>query len=408
MFKNSASGAEIGRMETAVRLATFYGVIALYNAVVVPFWPLFLTDRGFSATDIATFFLASYATRMVVSPALGAWADHIGNLRRSLIVLVFCSLLTNIAFFPSFDFWSMLAVTIVSAGFNNAVFPIMEAVTVRGALAHGLDYARVRVSGSISFVLGSLAMGALIAQWGSAPILPSAVAILILALAAAAWLPPEPTTQQSDQTKDARQETGDTSPLALMRALVSHPIFLLLAISGSLIQAGHGVYYAFGTLNWRAQGYSSSTIGAFWAVGVIAEILLFIYSRPIVGRLGPGRLLVLGGIAGLIRWCGLALAPGTVLIVCLQTLHAFSYGATHLAVMGFMASAIPRHAAATAQTLFAALFSGLFFGLVTVIAGPVFEVAGAGTFGLSAVCCLLGLLAAWQLLIRWDGQPIKL
>ncbi len=394
-------------MAIAARLATFYGVIALYNSVVTPFWPVFLKSRGMGATDIALLFMVAYLSRMIISPVLGTWADHIGDLRKALIILVSGSFGTIILYFFCFDFWSLLIANILCSGIVNAVFPIMEAVTVRGSFARGLDYARVRVSGSISFVLGSLTMGGLIEHFGSAVILPAAALTLALAIAAAFWLPDE-------RAKDHVAAPGAGNPVrkdsafALMVSLLRNRVFLLLAFSGSLIQAGHGVYYAFGTLNWQTQGYDSTTIGALWAIGVIAEITLFIYSRPIVERLGPGRLLVLGGTAGLIRWIGLALSPGFGITAGLQMLHAFSYGATHLAVMSFMARAIPVSSAATAQSLFAAMFSGLFFGLVTMIAGPVFDHFGSGAFVLSAGCCVIGLLAAWQLLISWDGRPIIL
>src|SRR5262249_34141478 len=66
--------------------------------------------------------------------------------------------------------------------------------------------------------------------------------------------------------------------LAGAAKLAHSPSFLLFLLAASMIQASHALYYAFGTLHWRAQGFADGTIGALWALGVIAEIALFAVS----------------------------------------------------------------------------------------------------------------------------------
>src|SRR5437016_5229290 len=81
---------------------------------------------------------------------------------------------------------------------------------------------------------------------------------------------------------------------------------LLFLLAATAIQSSHSIYYAFGTLHWSALGYSSETIGWLWAEGVIAEIALFACGAPLLARLGPARLLVLAGAAGVLRWTVMA------------------------------------------------------------------------------------------------------
>jgi PPP family 3-phenylpropionic acid transporter len=407
MTQGEKMAPEIGRINMAIRLATFYGMMSLFNGVGVPYWPVFLRDRGLGATEIAIVFMATYMTRMCVNPVIGALADRHGNLRRAILTLIVAATFGVLVFYLCFDFWSILIATILLACVFPSIFPIMEAITLRGSAARNLDYARVRVSGSISFILGSLVMGALVERFGATPVLPGCIAALVIAFLAGLFLP------DLDRNYIAGNDGAGTavprrSAFGAMGALLKQPAFLLMAISGNLIQASHGPYYAFATLNWRAQGYDAGAIGMLWAIGVIAEVTLFIFSKPVVTRLGPGPLLVLGGAAGFLRWSILAFSPSTPITAAAQVLHAFSYGATHLAAMGFLVHAVPREAAASAQTLYGSLFSGFLFGVVTLAAGPLFDHFGAGLYGLSAGCAGLGLIVGLGFMRVFDGRPLSL
>jgi len=386
----------LSRTGMALRLALFYGVVCLYNALAVPFWPVWLKDHGMSANDIALLFAATYVTRMIASPLIGSLADRNGDVRRTLLIIIAGAGFATSGFFWSEGFIAILAVTVLSTIFWPAIFPLMEVVTLRGSASHGLDYARVRVSGSITFMLGSLGAGITIGHLGTGFVLPGLVAILALAFAAGLALPAFPTAR------------GSKAPSGALMILLKNPAFLYLAIGGSLIQSSHGIYYAFGTLNWQAQGYDPAIIGLFWSVGVLAEIMLFIFSAPLVRHLGPRRLLFIGGSAAIIRWTVLGLQPDFWIIILVQTLHALTYACTHLGAMRFFSTAIPQNSAASAQSLYAALFHGLFFGVVTFAAGPLFSQFGGSVYYLSAGFAAAGLFCTWRLGRVWSEGMIRL
>ena len=68
---------------------------------------------------------------------------------------------------------------------------------------------------------------------------------------------------------------------------------------------------------------------------------------------------------------GLSGLPG---LAALQLLHAFTFGASHLGAMHFLSRKVPPSAAARAQSIYAALSSGLGSGLVMVTrGGPLFR-----------------------------------
>ena len=116
--------------------------------------------------------------------------------------------------------------------------------------------------------------------------------------------------------------------------------FLQIAAVAGLIQSSHVLVYGFGTIDWLARGFSATQIGWFWAVGVIAEILLFTQASQLFSKIGASRLLLLGGIAATLRWTLHGSMDSVTLILMVQILHGFSFGATHLGLQAFIAKEV--------------------------------------------------------------------
>ena len=171
-------------------------------------------------------------------------------------------------------------------------------------------------------------------------------------------------------------------------------------IATALIQASHSVYYGFGTLNWKAQGYSETVIGFLWAEGVIAEIILFAFGAHLVRRLGPAKLILLGGVAGAVRWSVTGTAGGLGVLIIMQALHAFTFAATHLGAIYFISRRVPQAVSASAQSLYSAVVMGLALGLAMLASGNLYGLYGAGAYQAMAVMAALGSIVAVFILRR--------
>ncbi|HIJ62886.1 MAG TPA: MFS transporter, partial [Rhodospirillaceae bacterium] len=140
------------------------------------------------------------------------------------------------------------------------------------------------------------------------------------------------------------------------------------------------IYYGFATLHWRAAGLSGPLIGALWAEGVIAEVVLFAFGRRVVARLGPRRLLAIAGAAGVLRWSVLGLTSDPWAVAAVQLLHAATFGATHLGAMHFISAAAPAGLSARAQALYASVTVGLAPGLAMLAAGGLYQAMAGQAF----------------------------
>jgi PPP family 3-phenylpropionic acid transporter len=172
-----------------------------------------------------------------------------------------------------------------------------------------------------------------------------------------------------------------------------NPSFIAVAAAASLIQASHALYYSFSTIDWQAAGFDGRAIGVLWALGVLAEIVLFAMSGRLPPALTPSVLLLVGAAGALIRWTAMVFGPPDALLPFLQCLHALSFGATHLGTLAFIARAAPVGLAATAQGAISVVM-GLVMAAATGAAGLLYAQLGSRAYGAMAVIAVAGMIAA--------------
>ena len=133
---------------------------------------------------------------------------------------------------------------------------------------------------------------------------------------------------------------------------------------------------------------------------------MFAVSGRVIAYCGAARLLMLAGLGATLRWACMAIDPPLRATALLQTLHAMSFGAAHLAAIHFMTHAVPLDRAATAQGLYAAVVAGLVSASSPSLAdrsiGPF---AGEG-YAAMAMLAIIGAGCAFMLMQRWRGDLV--
>ncbi|HVB15637.1 MAG TPA: MFS transporter [Stellaceae bacterium] len=375
----------------AARLGVFYAASFLVVGIQLPFWPVWLAGRGLAPTQIAAVFAAMIWAKVIATPAIGAATDRFGRHRAAMIALAALACAAYLALWPAGGLWLLLALNLVAGVAQSALMPLGDSITLAAVRNQGLDYGRVRVWGSVSFVVAAVGSGALLAR--DPPAGRAGNEVLLLVLAASTLLVAACVAVPSA----ARPAGMIRARWAALGRLAADRRFWLFVASASALQASHQLYYGFGTLYWRQLGFSDTVIGALWAEGVVAEIVLFWYSAPLVARFGPLGLMGLGGAAGIVRWSLMGIVPGLAATAALQLLHALTFGASHLGAMHWMARNVPTGAAASAQSLYAALSAGLGSGIVMLAAGALYAAYGGHAYPFMALLSAAGLVGIWRL-----------
>lgn len=363
------------------RLSGYYFFHFAFIGAFLPYFGLYLQSIGFSAWDIGVLMSLMNVMRLF-SPALSGWlADGCG--RRVIIVRL--AALVSLAGF-SFFFWlhgfaaMVLAMAILSF-FWSAALPLVEALTFSHLREAGSKYGRIRLWGSVGFIVAVLGTGA----WLDMRPVSSLLSLICLLLAAHLAL--ALTVPEAAPLPCAKDQPG-------LRTLLGQRRIQAMLAASFVMAAAHGAFYIFLSIHLAQKGYGKGQVGVLWTLGVLAEIVLFLL-MPRLMRIFSLRWILLGCFAAavlrflLIGWC----ADWFLLIVLAQLLHALTFGAHHAASI----AAISRWFTGGTQARGQALYSSFSFGagglLGGLIAGGMWDAMGAGwVFTVSAVFALCGFL----------------
>ena len=261
------------------------------------------------------------------------------------------------------------------------VLPLSDAYALDTARNTGADYARMRLWGSVGFVLANLAGGSLAAAATSWMIVALTVAASLATGLVVLSLP----AQKRDETPSGLE---DDRPAAPFKTVWFWPV---LAVLG-LFQATHAAFYAFGAIYWQSIDVPRFAIGALWATGVVAEIALFRVAAKLSLRFDPPVFLVVAGIAAVIRWGLFPFADTLVFMAALQLLHGLTFGAAHLGAVAILAKVVPARWAGTGQGLFTASI-GLQMAAGIAVSGLLFQSNPQAPFFLMAAIAAGGTMA---------------
>ena len=366
------------------RLAGFYATVFAVIGISTPFWPLWLKSRGLGPEEIGLAMALGIAVKIFANPLIAVVADRHGERKRLMIALLLVATLVFSLFYWAHDFWSIVIVILVFQAFWSPALPLMETLTMQTTKIEPLNYGRIRLWGSVTFIIGAWGMGELLSKGSVDLVYWVTLGALILTFLSTLTLP---------DTRIAKP-AGKKRPI---RDVLSDRTFVTFLVATALIQSSHGVYYTFGTIHWQSVGHSEAIIGWLWAEGVIAEVLLFMWGDRIVKRFGAARLIALSGIAGLIRWALTGVTDALPALMTLQLFHALTFGAAHLGAIHFIARRMDPSVSATAQSVYAATVMGLAMGVSAWVSGKLYGGFGSQAYYLMAVMAGLGGMIAYAL-----------
>ena len=296
-----------------LRISLFFGALFLAYGVVVPYFPVWLDARGLDPLQISTVTALPLFVRLLVTPSIGLLADRLGNYRLVIVTLAWCAmaLIGGLSLVSGYAPILLIGVAFLLA--NGTMLPLIETIAVGGVRTQGLDYGRMRLWGSITFIIANFVGGIAIEALGGSFALWLIAFAGVATIAAAHALPPPPVTVRA-AAPIQRANWRTSSPARLLGSR----LFILFLVAIGCTHGAHATFYTFGALHWQAQGLSAAWVGTLWAIGVFAEVVLFALSAPVVRRFGPAQLIVAGAGASVVRWGVMAFDPPLGVLIPLQ------------------------------------------------------------------------------------------
>ncbi len=364
------------------RLSGFYFFYFALLGALVPYWSLFLQDKGFGPQQIGLLMAVLHASR-IIAPNLWGWlADRSG---RRIQIVRYGAGLTCLCFSAMFWQHSALGIGLVMAAFSffwNAVLPQFEVLTLAHLGEQRDRYSQVRLWGSIGFIATVVGLGWLFDQIAVSWLPHLSLVLMVLIWLNTLLITPPPAAP-------VEQSAGQGFMLQLKR-----PQVLAFFAVMFLVQLGHGPYYTFYSVLMESLGYSRSEIGLLWAIGVAAEVVIFIYMPRLLARFGYRRLLLSALTLTALRWLFVACWPEVApLMLFSQTLHAASFAVVHAVGIALVHHYFTERNYGQAQALFSSAGFGAGGAVGALISGLLWETAGPlPTFMIAALTAVLGLL----------------
>lgn len=376
------------------RLSGFYFFYFALLGVLIPYWTLYLESLSFGAEVIGILMGLLHLSR-VVAPNLWGWlADVTGQRIRIVRLGALAAWLCFLAIFWQQQALGVGLVMLAFSFFWNAVLPQFEVITLDHLGARAVKYSRIRVWGSVGFIVAVVLAGVLLDRV-SIGWLPHIVGMLLLLI----WLntlligPAEPSSAGMVAAADAG-----------FKAVLLQPQVLAFFAVCFLVQFGHGPYYTFYSVMMQGLGHDRIAIGLLWALGVVAEVVLFMVMPSLLSRFSCRRIMLVSLVFCVVRWGLTAVWPDMLTVMLLaQLLHAATFGCLHAVGIALVQYYFTPATSGRGQALFSSFGFGAGGVCGAVVSGLLWEEWGQYTFLLavlaSVLACVLALV--WIHPERW-------
>ena len=366
------------------RLAVWYFWYFAFIGAFLPYFGLYLQSIGFSAGRIAILMSLGQFMRLV-APLLWSWlADSSGRRVRIVVTSAAAALASFSVVFLTTEFVGLLIGMAILHFFWSASLPLVEALTLGHLAAAPERYGRIRLWGSIGFIVAVLGVGWLL---DAAPISSQLWVSWVLLLG----------TLVSALTLTEVKGHADRVAGPILEVLRQRKVEFLLA-AGLFMTAAHGALYVFYSIHLVAQGYGKTLVGLLWTLGVVAEIFVFLLMPRISARISLRQILLACFALAVLRFMLIGWAVEFIgLLVFAQLLHGASFGAHHAATMAALNRWFEVGQQARAQALYGSVAYGAGGLGGALLAGALWESAGPGmAFSTASALALIGLILVWQ------------
>ena len=366
------------------RLSGFYFFYFASLGVLVPYWSLYLKSLGYNSLAIGGLVAILPATKLIAPYIWGWLADHT---RRSMFIIRVASVLALLSFslvFVSQQLYWLIFVMLLFSFFWNATLPQFEAMTLNHLGNDTHRYSMIRLWGSLGFIVVAVLIGDLLQTYDTG-IIPLVVLFTFAVIVISSFIVPE----------KLNTPHAEHSPIW---HVIKQPQVLAFLLVCFLMLCSHGPYYTFYTIYLQELGYSSHMIGVLWAVGVLAEVIIFLLMHRLLPVFGARKLLIFTLMLTTVRWLIIGFyAVDLSMLFVAQLIHAFSFGVFHSVGISLAHDYFTGSHQGRGQALYSSVSFGAGVAVGSIVSGLLWDQWGANVLFVFASCCtMLALLIVWK------------
>jgi len=378
------------------RLSGFYFFYFASLGALIPYWSLYLKSLDYSAQSIGVLMAIIPATK-IFAPYLWGWvADHT---RHPLTIIRLANMLAVVAFtgvFVDTGFIWLALVLLTFSFFWNSSLPLFEAMTLNHLGDDEHKYSVVRLWGSLGFIMMVVLLGEYF-EMTSIDRAPIVMLVLLAGILLASLIVPECLSAQRE------------SQVHIMH-VIRQPVVLAFLLVCFLMLVSHGPYYTFYSIYLENHGYSRGMIGLLWAIGVMAEVIVFLMMHRLLLTINMRKLLLVSFVLTALRWLLIGFFVDNLSVLFFaQLFHAFSFGVFHAVSISLVHRFFTGSHQGRGQALYASLSFGAGGAAGSLLSGVLWDqIDHAYLFSLAALVAIIAFLVVWYFMHFKTAQHASL
>ena len=362
-------------------LSRFYFVYYFFVGAFVPYWGLYLQSEQFSPADIGILMSLFQISRIFAPNCWGWLADHTGKRVTWIKLTALLGLIGFTAVFWAHSFFWFFFVMAALSLFTSSTLPLSESLTLAHLATTNGHYSRIRMWGSLGFIVASVVLGFAIDAYGIQSLLWFLLAVQIILFGLTFKLP----------EANIKPHTDDHYSIW---TILKNPTVIALLLGCALMVTAHGVLYNFYSIYLAQHGYSKKVIGLLWSLGVVCEIVVFMLMPKIMARYSLKNIMLVSLALAVLRFALIGVAVDNLAwLLIAQSLHAATFGSFHAASVEVITQFFNGRHQARGQAIYNSVAYGV-GGTIGGLAGgfALQYLGGETTFLLAAIFPLFGFI----------------
>ncbi len=372
---------------TYLPFSNFYFWYFAFVGAFFPYFGLYLDWLGFDALKISVLLAIGPLSRIFAPYLFGLIADRFGFHKHFLLLLSSSAMVFFLILQTEMAFLSVFAVLVGFSSSMSGILPLAEAQTFRVLGERSLLYGRIRLWGSVGFILTAVLTGFFFEAKGLSSFWITIVIFLLTLVISISLMP-------GVADRKIRHQ-----PVPALKVFTV-PGVTMMFFAFFVMQMSHGPLNGFFSIFLKDLGYSKTSIGLLWGIGVVAEIILFFILPKVLRNYSLKQVLALSALLAWFRFMLIALYPNNPLLLAVsQVLHAFTFGAFHAAGIAAVNRVFTDNSAVRGQALYTSISYGAGGGAGVLLAGSCWSSFG-GAWVFTGGACLALLAFFLVLLVR--------
>ena len=375
------------------RLSGFYFFYFASLGALIPYWSLYLKSLDYNARSIGILMAIIPATK-IFAPYLWGWlADHT---RHPITIIRLANLFAVVTFagvFIDTGFVWLALVLLAFSFFWNSSLPLFEAMTLNHLGDDEHKYSVVRLWGSLGFIMMVVLLGEYFDRT-SIDHAPAVIMVLLAGILLVSLFVPE------------RLSTHHEGQLPIADVIRQPAVLAFLAVCFLMLMS-HGPYYTFYSIYLESQGYSRGMIGLLWAIGVMAEVIVFLMMHRLLLTVSARRLLLTSLALTVLRWLLIGFFVDNLSVLFFaQLFHAFSFGVFHAVSISLVHRLFTGRHQGRGQALYASLSFGAGGAAGSLVSGLLWDqIAHATLFSLATAVAVAAFAIVWRFMHPGVDRP---